>query len=195
MKVWINGEERPDISRLASPNDILEAVNAEAARRGSILTGVQVDGAEMDASAFLGISGGLEGRFELTPLRSLLRETLDEARRYAPRLRNGLELIAAQLENGDAAQAQATLPQAVEGLDWLLSVYDRCRALMSAPLAFSEEAALREGLLRAIGSLVEHAGARRYPEMVWLLRQDLLPSIETLALRIEDLSRLRTDPQ
>ena len=79
MKVSIDGQERREIPSTASPLEILEAVRAEASRSGLVLTGIRVDGVELDEQAFLGLSGGMSAHFALTPVRLLIQETLTEA--------------------------------------------------------------------------------------------------------------------
>ena len=101
MKVSIDGQEHREIPSTASPLEILEAVRAEAARSGLVLTGLRVDGVEMDERAFLALSGGMSAHFSLTPVRLLIRETIAEALDYVARLKKGIEEIADRFEQRD----------------------------------------------------------------------------------------------
>lgn len=195
MKVWIDGQERRELSPSAPPLEILEAVKAEAARSGLVLTGLRVDGQEMDEEAFLGLSGGMSAHFTLTPVRILVQESLTEAQAYVSRLKKGLEKIAVHFEEGHAAVAQGGLSEALEGLDWSLGVYERCSALTAVPVTESEEQAFREGLLITLNRLIELIGEKKFPQAASVLRQELLPSISTLALMLDRLSEARFRPQ
>ena len=188
MKVSIDGQERREIPSTASPLEILEAVRAEAACSGLVLTEIRVDGVEMNEQAFLGLSGGMAAHFALTPVRLLVRETLVEALSYISRLRKGIEEIAGHFEEGETSSAQNTLSEAMEGLDWTLDVYERCSALTAGASAKSGEQAFRDGLLDILNRLISLMDGKRYPQMARVLRQELLPSIDELALMLGRLS-------
>ncbi len=192
MKVSIDGQERCEIPSTASPLEILEAVRAEASRSGLVLTGIRVDGVELDEQAFLGLSGGMSAHFALTPVRLLIQETLTEALSYVSRLRKGLGEIADRFEEGETSAAQNALSDAMEGLDWTLDVYERCSALTAGPSAEPsaepEGQAFRDGLLEILNRLIGLMGGKRYPQMALVLRQELLPSIDELARMLGRLS-------
>ena len=195
MKVWIDGQEHREIAPSAPALEVLEAVRAEAARSGLVLTGIQVDGVEMDENAFLALSGGMAAHFTLTPVRVLVQETLTEALDYVSRLKKGLEEIAGHLEGGETSAAQGKLSNAMEGLDWLLGVYERCSALAAVPFAEEEEQAFRDALLSTLNRLAELMDGKKYLQMALVLRQELLPSVNTLALMIGRLSEPRARAQ
>jgi len=188
MKVSIDGQERREIPSTASPLEILEAVRAEAAHSGLVLTGIRVDGVELEEQAFLGLSGGMSAHFALTPVRLLVGETLTEALSYVSRLRKGLGEIADRFEEGETSAAQNALSDAMEGLDWTLDVYERCSALTAGPSAEPEGQAFRDGLLEILNRLIGLMGGKRYPQMALVLRQELLPSIDELARMLGRLS-------
>ena len=195
MKVWIDGQERSEISPSASHLEILEAVRAEASRSGLVVTGIRVDGAEMGEDAFLSLSGGMAAHFTLTPVRILIQESLTEALAYVSRLKEGVAGIAGRFEGGETASAQGRLSEALEGLDWLLNVYERCSALSGAPLAESEEQAFRDGLLKTLNRLIGLMDEKKHLQMALILRQELLPRLETLSLMLGRLSAPGTYPQ
>lgn len=188
MKVSIDGQERREIPSTASPLEILEAVRAEAARSGLVLTGLQVDGVEMDERAFLALSGGMSAHFSLTPVRLLVRETLAETLSYISRLKKGIGEIADHFEEGGTSAAQNGLSEAMEGLDWTLDVYERCSTLTAGASADPEKQAFRGGLLDILNRLIGLMDGKRYPQMALVLRQELLPSIDELALMLGRLS-------
>ena len=195
MKVWIDGQEHREIASSAPALEVLEAVRGEAARSGLVLTGIRVDGVEMDENAFLALSGGMAAHFTLTPVRVLVQESLTEALDYVSRLKKGLEEIAGHLESGETSAAQGKLSNAMDGLDWVLGVYERCSALAAAPFAEEEEQAFRDTLLSTLNRLVELMDGKKYLQMALILRQELLPSVNALALKIGRLSEPRTRTQ
>ena len=188
MKVSIDGQEHREIPSTASPLEILEAVRAEAARSGLVLTGLRVDGVEMDERAFLALSGGMSAHFSLTPVRLLVRETLAETLSYISRLKKGIGEIADHFEEGGTSAAQNGLSEAMEGLDWTLDVYERCSTLTAGASADPEKQAFRGGLLDILNRLIGLMDGKRYPQMALVLRQELLPSIDELALMLGRLS-------
>ena len=201
MKVWVDDQERKDLSLLASPEEILKAVEEEAARSGRVVADIRIDGMTMDEEAFrsLGLITGKESghtvAFTLTPLRTLLRESLDTAVEYSQKLTSGAEEIAAQFERGEAGKALPTLSQLFDGLGWLIGIYDRCRTFMPVPVRVDEEAAMKGNILETLRLLVRLAGEENFAGMAQTLRWELLPSVKTLAQRVKDLSGLRAGLQ
>ena len=205
MRVWLeypNERAQPGravrqerLSRMASPDAILEAVEAEAARAGHILMGVRVDGVEMDAEAFCSLTGDHEAVFTLTPLTALLRESLDSALAYCRRLKDALDVIADRAEGGEMSPALSGVSQIFDGLTWLADIYDRCRFFTPAPFRPEEEAALKTELLSALNSLLDLAAQRDLAGVARALREVLRPRVETLLYRLKFLGGLRLDPQ
>lgn len=198
MRIWVaypdgRRNEREDVAQ-ETPGRILEAVNEEASASGLVLTEIQVDGVVMDAEAFGGLSGGGgQAVFTLASLRTLLKESLDSARDYSGRLREGLETVAAQCEAGNPPLA--LLSNAFDGIGWLIAVYDRCRAFMAVPVRLEEEEVLKVGLLGAMRDVVARLEGGDPAGAAQVLRAELMPRVRTLTLRVEDLANARTTPQ
>lgn len=201
MKVWVDDQERKDLSLLTSPEEILAAVGEEAARSGCVLADIRIDGMTVDAEAFrslglmTGNKSGHTAAFTLTPLRTLLRESLDTAVEYSQKLTSGTEEIAAQFERGEAGKALPTLSQLFDGLGWLIGIYDRCRPFMPVPVRVDEEAAMKGKILETLRLLVRLADEGNFAAMALTLRWELLPSVRTLAQRVKELSGLRAGLQ
>ncbi|MCR4818442.1 MAG: hypothetical protein K5841_05745 [Fretibacterium sp.] len=201
MKIWVDDQERKDLSLLTSPEEILEAVEQEAARTGCVLADIRIDGMTMDAETFrslglmIGRESGHTAAFMLTPLRTLLRESLDTAVEYSKKLMSGTGEIAAQFERGEAGKALPTLSQLFDGLGWLIDVYDRCRPFLPVPVRVDEEAALKGKILETLRLLVRLADEGNFAAMAQTLRWELLPSVRTLTQRVKDLSGLHTGLQ
>ena len=201
MKVWVDDQERKDFSPLSSPEEILKAVEEEAARSGRILADIRIDGLAVDAETFRSLTlmgdkeSGHIAAFTLTPLRTLLRESLDSAVEYSQKLTAGTEEIAAQFERGEAGKALPALSQLFDGLGWLIGVYDRSRTFMPVPVRVDEEAAMKGKILETLRLLVRLAGEGNFAAIAQNLRWELLPSVKTLAQRVKDLSGLRAGLQ
>ena len=140
------------------------------------------------------ITGGHGDVQAATPLSALLRETLDTATDYTRRLRNGLRGIAEQFEAGESDAALSNLSAGLDGLNWLIGVYDRCRFFMASPVRPGEEAVMGVELLASLRHLVDLVDQRDFGAAALDIRQRLMPRVETLCLRVEELARLRTDP-
>ena len=136
-----------------------------------------------------------ESAEETTPLWKLLRESLDSAKDYSRRLRAGLKTVAEQFEAGNSGQALANLGLALDGLNWLIGVYDHCRFFLATPIRLDEETVVQTKLLDALRHLVALAEGGDFEGAAWVMREELLPRVEVLISRVEELSRLRTLPQ
>lgn len=192
MRVWLNGEERGDMSALGSPQEVLEAVRMTAAASGCAVTSIQAGGAEIDADVFTGISMRHDVFFTLRPVRELMDETIESAEEYAPRLRRVLENIAAVLASGIEKDTAAPLMHAVEGLEWLLGVYERCSLLTGAPMVIEEETAMRTELLTALGGFVAGAVNGDAATMSAVLRERIIPFVTQIENRLKCLPECGT---
>ena len=201
MKIWVDDQQRKDLSLLTSPDEILKVVEEEAARSGRVVADIRIDGMTVDAEAFrslglmTGNKSGHTAAFTQTPRRTQLRESLDTAVEYSQKLTSGTEEIAAQFERGEAGKALPTLSQLFDGLGWLIGIYDRCRPFMPVPVRVDEEAAMKGKILETLRLLVRLADEGNFAAMALTLRWELLPSVRTLAQRVKDLSGLRADLQ
>jgi hypothetical protein len=188
MKVYLDGREvvLPDGADAPS---ILNVVRGQVAKDGRVVTELRVDDVEMDDEAFLNLTGGMAAYFVSQPVRDLVRESLDDALNYVPRLTKGLEEIALHFDRNELATAEGGLADAADGLEWLLRVFHYCSAL----LAVDEEttvpgvAKLKESFAAAIGRLASLHEERQFPQMVPAIRQDLLPKVNELAVYVRQL--------
>jgi hypothetical protein len=196
MKVYLDGQEVGLPDGVDAPS-ILSAVRGQVARDGRVVTELRVDNVEMDEEAFLNLTGGMAAHFISQPVRDLVRDSLDNALNYAPRLTNGLEEIALHFDRNELGTAEGKLADAAEGLDWLLHVFHHCSAL----LAVGEEAddaglaKLKESLAASVDRLNSLHEEKQYPKMGHSIRQDLLPQVNELAARVRRLRSLVTSAQ
>jgi hypothetical protein len=151
----------------------------------------------MDDEAFLNLTGGMAAYFVSQPVRDLVRDSLDDALGYIPRLTKGLEEIAQHFDRNELATAEGRLADAAEGLDWLLRVFHYCGAL----LAIDEETTapgltkLKESFAVAIEHLADLHEKRQHLQMAPAIRQDLLPRVNELAVYVRKLRSFVTSAQ
>ncbi|MDR3230453.1 MAG: hypothetical protein LBT65_03360 [Synergistaceae bacterium] len=197
MKVYADGQERPDFSNAADAACILAGVRAEFSGSGRVITEIRVDGVTMDEEAFLNVIGNPQVHFTSQSVRTLVRDSLGEALEYAPRLARGLEEIASFFEGNEIARGQARLADAAEGLDWLLTVFQNCSAL----LAIDREAEgtglneMKEALTASVNLLGVLHEEDKYLQMALCIRQRLTPEIDKLSLHIRRLHDLTNSTQ
>jgi hypothetical protein len=196
MKVYLDGQEvgLPDGADAPS---ILNAVQEQVAKDGRVITELRVDDVEMDDEAFLNLAGGMAARFVSQPVRDLVRESLDDALGYVPRLVNGLEEIALHFDRNELGTAEAKLADAAEGLDWLLRIFHYCSALLAVGEEMDDPGLpkLKEALSAAVDQLGVLHEKRRYPQMALAIRRDLLPKVNEFATHVRRLRSFVTSAQ
>lgn len=194
MKVYIDGQEYQGSTDGPGTADILAEVGDRVSKDGRVITEIRVDGIVMDEEAFLNLTGGLQAHFTSQPVRDLVRESLDEASRYIPRLTRGLEEIAAHFEGGDFTAGEKKLANAADGLDWLLTVFYNCSSLLAADRN-AELEKLKETLNGSISLLGAQHEEKKYLQMALCIRQRLLPEIGQFSLHIRRLHDLSNSTQ
>ncbi|MDR2527926.1 MAG: hypothetical protein LBD04_02765 [Synergistaceae bacterium] len=190
MNVYIDGQDYSEILKSADAASILNVVQSETSRNGRVVTEIRVDDVAMDEEAFLNLTGGLSASFSTQLVRDLVVDSLDEAIKYIPRLKKGLEEIALHFEKNETAAGQGKLADAAEGLDWLLSVFQKCTTL----LAVGEEANggenLKAALAADVGRLAALHGEGKFLQMALAIRQKLVPEVGEFALHVQRLRDL-----
>lgn len=185
---------RLDGAELALGNDVLsegkravfEAVKRDAMTRNSVIVGITVDGETIDdEEVFCALAGGLDVQFTSQPVMELVTESLGEGNRYFPLLLQGLEEIATLLEEGHEEEAKVKLLSAIEGVNWLISVFDKSCVLMSvrpAELKSGDFMKDREKLNEVLTEMLEVMEKQRILDLAFLIREKILPVIGSLAL-------------
>ncbi|GHV48738.1 hypothetical protein FACS1894204_13140 [Synergistales bacterium] len=197
MNVYLDGQKFAGLPKDIDAPNILSAVRGEVARQGRVISEISVDFVEMDEEAFSNITGGMAAHFKSVPVRDLIRDSLDDALEYAPRLINGFDEIAAHFEKNELAIAENKLAQAAEGLDWLLHVFEDCSAIleMNQDDEASGIARLRESLADGIDKLGKLHGEKLYADIPNCIRDLILPDIVQFAAHIRSLRGIVTSAQ
>jgi hypothetical protein len=196
MKVYTDGQYS-ELLDGADAASVLDAVREEMSRNGRVVTEIRVDDVAMDEEAFLNVTGGLNVRFTSQPVRNLVHESLDEALRYIPRLTKGLEEIALYFEKNEIAVGQGKLAEAADGLDWLLSVFEKCGVLLAVGEEMDNSGLneLKKALFDSIDVLGGFYEERKYLQMALRIRQKLIPEIEKFSVFVQKLCDLSSVTQ
>ena len=113
-----------------SKESLLGAARKLAEEKGAIISGITVDGIEVEEDVFLQLSAGVDIQFKTQSIRELLRESLADGQAYFPSLLSGLERVADLFEANNKEEGLRLFAQALEGIGWILQVMDRASLLL-----------------------------------------------------------------
>ncbi|GHS93028.1 hypothetical protein AGMMS50276_02330 [Synergistales bacterium] len=197
MNVYLDGQKVAGLPKDIDASNILSTIRGEVAKQGRVISEIRVDFVEMDEEAFANITGGMAAHFKSTPVRDLIRASLDDAIDYSPRLINGFDEIATHFEKNELAIAENKLAQAAEGLDWLLHVFEDCSAILEMGMDDNANGItkLRESLAGGIDRLGQLHNEKLYIDMSQCIRESLLPYVVQFATHIQSLRTLVTSAQ
>jgi hypothetical protein len=173
---------------------VFEAAKQEALSRGRVIVDIVVDGESVnDEEVFFSLSGGIDIQFLTQPVRELVGESVAEGLRYLPRLQRGLDEVATRFEEGRDAEAQSAFAQAIEGINWLIDVFNKSCMLLgisSAGLRSGRFEQDFEALRDALEALVAAMEAGKSMSLAYLIREKLLPAIDAFAPYWQEISDL-----
>ena len=195
MKVYIDGQECTDITGDGSALSILSAVKRRILEAGHAIAEIRLDDVVMEEEAFSNVSGGLVAHFTSRSVHGLVMETLDEALKYIPRLTNGLEEIALHFEKNELSIGEGKLADGAEGLDWLLQVYQKCNSLLAVDDNCGDVCEISGTLTDCISSLGGYHSEKKYLQMAFCIRRQLVPEIEKLLVHVQRLRDLASSTQ
>jgi hypothetical protein len=164
---------------------VYEAARRSALSKNRVIVDIVVDGESIqDEDAFFSLSGGFDVRFRSQPIIDLVRESVTEGLRYIPALSKGLEGIATMLEENREQDAGVSLSQALEGLNWLVSVFDRSCGLLGMSADSFVSGNLTGDSVELNKVLEEMAGimeSGRSMRLAYVIRERLLPVVGKFA--------------
>ena len=177
---------------------VFNAAREEALEKKSVIVNITVDGEPInDEDAFFSLSGGLDIEFTSQPVMELVNESLNEGNRYFPILISGLESTATLFEENRAADAKNKFVLALEGINWLVKVFDNCCILLSSNPAdmdsgsFNDDIAVLNGVLE---ELITSMDEGKPMTQAWLIREKLLPSLTQLFQYWSELAKELDSP-
>ncbi|MDR1133816.1 MAG: hypothetical protein LBL05_06600 [Synergistaceae bacterium] len=201
MRVTLDGVELPIDGNLAAEGKeaIFEAARRSAIEKNRVIVGITVDDVQFeDEDAFLALSGGIDVRFTSQPVIELVKESVDEGRRYIPTLLKGLEGIATMIEEGRDKDAQVPFSQAVEGINWLVGVFAKSSALLgitSDGLSSGNWGDDSKRLNETLEEMISVMESGRTMRMAYIIRERLVPVMRKFAAYWSDISAQIESPR
>lgn len=190
MKVYIDGQDYSEALGGANAVSILSAVRDETSRNGRVITEIRVDDVPMEEEAFLNLTGGLSANFTTQLVQELVMDSLDEAIKYIPRLKKGLEEIALHFEKNENIAGQGKLADAAEGLDWLLGVFQKCSILLAVGGDANKGEDLKAAFVADVTRVANLHEEGKFLQIALAIRQKLVPEVGEFALHIQRLRDL-----
>jgi hypothetical protein len=197
---------RLDDVELALSEDVLnggkaalyDAVRRLASDDSRVIVDIVVDGESVpEESAFFALAGGLDIRFVTQPVKQLIRESIAEGERYIPILENGLESVATLLEGGNDQEALSRFAKCVDGIDWLMSVFEKCRFLLNVQAGSfrcgNYDEYVGEFQKAQSGILSSMEGGKNM-RVAFLVRDELLPLISRFSMFWDEVKELAETP-
>ncbi|MDR1138059.1 MAG: hypothetical protein LBK91_07030 [Synergistaceae bacterium] len=170
---------------------VFETARQKALSKNSVIVNIIVDGIDIeDEDAFFSLSGGHDIQFVSQPIIDLVRESVEEGKKYIPVLLKGLEGIATMIEENKEADARNAFTQAIEGINWLVGVFSKNCALLGITSSglesgdWDNDSKELNGALEAMVSVMESGRTMR---MAYIIRERLSPAIEKFALYWSDI--------
>lgn len=197
---------RLDDEELSLSSDIMEggrrgifdAARQMATTNGRVITEVIVDGESLDdMESFCELSSGQDVQFKSQVIGSLVRESIAEGRSYLPNLLNGLAVVASKFEAGSVEEARTLMAQGVEGINWLVSVFDRCTGFLGftdSSFTSGDFPADVTAIKEAMGDMVKAMEAGQDKKMAFVIRDALLPALERFSAYWDEVARTLDTP-
>jgi len=177
---------------------VFEAARRSALSKKSVIVEIMVDGVQIeDEETFFSLSGGVDIHFTSQPIILLVRESVEEGRKYIPTLLKGLEGIATLIEEGRDNEATNSFAQAVEGINWLVGVFARSCALLgitSDVLSAGDWAKDSKELNEALEEIISVMESGRAMRMAFSIRERLIPEITKFSSYWSDISSQLDSP-
>ena len=177
---------------------IYDAAKRLATADNRVIVDIVVDGESIpEESAFLALSGGLDIRFETQPVSRLVPETVAEGERYIPILQDGLESVATLLEEGNDREALYRFAQCVEGIDWLMSVFEKCQVLLDVPpggFKCGDYGKYVDEFTKTQSDILSSMEGGKNMRVAFLVRDELLPLISRFSMFWNEVKELAETP-
>jgi len=190
VKIFIDGEpfnpSSPEVS--GSKEQLLAEIDEEILQKGLTYTTIVVDGVEMDSSAFVRLRSGREAHIKTRQTIHLVIESLQEAMNYLPRLNDGIQKLASELEHNNQENLNEHLADFAEGLGWLVNVMQKSQIFLDVKDSqLSDKVEVLSKLNKSLQNIFECLEKHRIMEIAFHMRQGILPEIKKISEFIEKL--------
>ncbi|MDR1916727.1 MAG: hypothetical protein LBQ58_09165 [Synergistaceae bacterium] len=160
---------------------IYETAKQSALSKNRVIVNMLIDGESIqDEETFFSLSGGTDVQFISQPIIDLVRESVSEGQRYLPSLISGLQGIATMFEEDRDQDAKISFSQAIDGINWLVSVFDRSCGLLGITSDSFKSGDLAHDfgeLNKALEEVASVMGGGKSIRIAYLIRENLLPCI------------------
>lgn len=182
MKVFVDEEERVDLEDM-EVGEIVSRVEEELKKNGRVVMRVEVDGRPLGERKIeeIDLSKVREIAFFSKSVSELVKESLGDLQVYLPKLAGGLKDIASLFRMGEFKKALNLLPKAVEGIGWLIKVFEYTAILLGVDwekiegFEFREE---RDEVLSRMGNISKALEDRDFITLSDILVYEVAPIIE-----------------
>ncbi|MDR1472348.1 MAG: hypothetical protein LBS75_07480 [Synergistaceae bacterium] len=168
-----------------SKSEIYDMAHRSAISKNRVIVNMLVDGeAIQDEEAFLSLFGGTDIQFVSQPVIDLVRESVSEGQRYLPTLTAGLRGIATMFEEGRDQDAKISFSQAIDGINWLVSVFDRSCGLLGINSNSFRSGNMTDDfsyLNKTLEEVASAMGGGKSMRIAYLIRERMLPGINKFA--------------
>ncbi|MCS7234133.1 MAG: hypothetical protein N3C62_06545 [Synergistetes bacterium] len=182
VKVFVDEEERIDLEDM-EVGEVVSKVEEELKRSGRVITRVELDGKPLGERKLeeVDVSKVKEISFFSKSVVELVRESLTDLQVYLPRLAGGLKDIASLFRVGEFKKALMLLPKAVEGIGWLIKVFEYTALLLGVEwkkvegIDFETE---RDLVITRLGEVSKALEDRDFIRLSDLLAYEVAPTVE-----------------
>ena len=132
----------------------------------------------------------------IKPVSELMAESLDSAVLYSDKLKGGVRDLLLEVEDtrgkGVIVDGDKILPTVVavmEGVEWLLKIYNKCQFFSSRPIFNDEDNLIKTKILSALKILVDHIETNETEYILYDLRDELTPGLNMLDAKLKELAK------
>ena len=132
----------------------------------------------------------------IKPVSELMAESLDSAVLYSDKLKGGVRELLLEIEDtrgkGVIVDGDKILPAVVavmEGVEWLLKIYNKCQFFSSRPIFNDEDNLIKTKIVSALKILVDHIETNETEYILYDLRDELTPGLNMLDAKLKELAK------
>lgn len=182
VKVFVDEEERIDLEDM-EVGEIVSKVEEELKKSGRVIMKVELDGKPLGERKLeeVDLSKVREISFFSKSVAELVRESLTDLQVYLPRLAGGLKDIASLFRVGEFKRALSLLPKAVEGIGWLIKVFEYTALLLGVEwknIEWIDFEGERDSVIAKMGEISKALEDRDFIRLSDILAYEVAPTVE-----------------